>query len=68
MPISSGSQPATAQPLNAPSGSMPRRDASSSDISFFFIQASFSYFSTGCSFWRASIVVDGRLHSSPVTV
>ncbi len=32
MPISSGSQPATAQPLKAPSGVSPRRSASSDDI------------------------------------
>jgi hypothetical protein len=79
MPISSGWQPATAQPLKAPSGCRPRRSASLASISTTAAAPSLSWLAlpavthlpgplTGCSLARPSSVVSGRLHSSRSTV
>ena len=82
MPISSGAQPQTANPLNAPSGVQPARWAAPSSISTHALAPSESCEAlpavtvargstsarTGASDWSDSNVVDGRLHSSLVTV
>ena len=78
MPISSGWQPATAQPLKAPSGCSPRRSASLASISTTAAPPSASWLAlpavmkwpaprTGSSLARPANEVSGRLHSSRST-
>ena len=76
IPISSGSQPATAKPRKAPSGVTPSRAARSPSITTSAAAPSDSWLAfpavmnlssplTGFRPASPSIVVDGRLHSSP---